>query len=308
MESQIQHSMKTIREFNRYYTRKIGVLNEGLLDSPFTLTEARLLFEIGSHEDITAAALGEQLGLDAGYLSRTLNALEAQKLIQKRPSQEDRRQRLINLTEDGERAFALLDSRSNDEIAAMINDLNPEQVGKLTGAMTTIEHILDPGDEKNGMVFIRHNQAGDMGWVIQQHALVYHREYGWDKTFEAFVAEICAGFIKNYDAQKERCWIAEKDGQRVGSIFCVNAGDGVAKLRMLIVTREARGLGLGSRLVEECIRFATQAGYHKLVLWTNDILVEARHIYVKYGFELVEEEKHHSFGQDLVGQNWELVL
>jgi DNA-binding MarR family transcriptional regulator/GNAT superfamily N-acetyltransferase len=308
MESQLQHSVKTIREFNRYYTRKIGVLNEGLLDSPFTLTEARLFFEIGSHDDITAAILGQQLGLDAGYLSRTLNALEAQGLIQKRLSQQDRRQRLINLTEDGEQAFALLDSRSSDEIAAMINDLNPEQVGKLTGAMSSIEQILDPDDEKKGMVYIRHNQAGDMGWVIQQHALVYSREYGWDKTFEAFVAEICAGFIKNFDAQKERCWIAEKDGQRVGSIFCVNVGDGIAKLRMLIVTREARGLGLGSRLVEECIRFAKGAGYHKMVLWTNDILVEARHIYEKYGFKLVEEEKHHSFGQALVGQNWELLL
>ena len=245
MESQIQDSVKAIREFNRYYTRKIGVLNEGLLNSPFTLTEARLIFEIGNHEDITAAALGEQLGLDAGYLSRTLNALEDQGLIQKRPSQQDKRQRLINLTDEGEQAFALLDNRSSHEIAEMLNDLSPEEVRSLIVSMSNIKQILDPDDEKQGMVYIRHNQAGDMGWVIQQHGLIYHHEYGWDITFEAFVAEICAGFIKNYDPEKERCWIAEKDGQRVGSIFCVNAGEGIAKLRMLIVTRETRGLGFG---------------------------------------------------------------
>lgn len=308
MNIQHQESITTIREFNRYYTRKIGALNEGLLNSPFSLTEARLIFEIGNHQDITAAALGDMLGLDAGYLSRTLNALEEQNLIERRHSEQDRRQRLINLTAEGRQAFALLDSRSREETAALIADLSAEEIFSLTGAMSNVKQILDPDNKKKGMIYIRQNEVGDMGWVVQQHGLIYHHEYGWDKTFEAYVAEICAEFIKNYDPDLERCWIAEKDGQQVGAVFCVNAGEGIAQLRMLIVTPKARGLGLGSRLVEECIRFTRQADYRKLTLWTNDILVEARHIYQKSGFKLVEEEKHHSFGKYLVGQNWELTL
>jgi len=306
MES--DNGVASVRRFNRYYTRKIGVLQEGLLDSPYSLTEARIIFEIANQKDVTASAIGEQLGLDPGYLSRTLNKLEQLNLINKTPAENDRRQRLIRLTAEGQKAYSMLDQRSSQEIGQMLQGLLGGQVQRLVKSMRTIETILDPPPSQANPFILRPHRPGDMGWVIGQHGLVYSQEYGWDVTFEAFVAQICADFINNFDPKKENCWIAETDGEPVGCVFCVKQSDEVAKLRMLLVSVQGRGLGLGTHLVRECIQFARRCGYQKMVLWTNDILVEARHIYEKFRFQLVEEEKHHSFGQDLVGQNWELSL
>lgn len=300
--------INTVRHFNRFFTRQIGVLREGLLHSPYSLTEARIIFELAHRPNLTASELGNELGLDAGYLSRILTKLEQQNLIEKTRSDEDGRQRLITLTTAGQDAFALLDGRSSEEVAEMLGELSNGDRLRLIEAMNTIEGILNHGFKYAEPFYLRHHETGDMGWVIYQHGLLYHREYGWDESFEALVAQICADFITNYDPAKERCWLAEMQGERVGSIFCVNAGDGVAKLRLLLVDPKARDLGLGTRLVKEGIRFARRAGYQKVTLWTNDILIAARQIYEKLGFRLVAEDPHHSFGHDLVGQTWELPL
>ena len=300
--------INTVRHFNRFFTRQIGVLREGLLHSPYSLTEARIIFELAHRPNLTASELGNELGLDAGYLSRILTKLEQQNLIEKTRSDEDGRHRLITLNTAGQAAFALLDSRSSEEVAEMLGELSNGDRLRLIEAMNTIEDILNHGVKYAEPCYLRHHETGDMGWVIYQHGLLYHREYGWDESFEALVAQICADFITNYDPAKERCWLAEMQGERVGSIFCVNAGDGVAKLRLLLVDPKARDLGLGTRLVKEGIRFARRAGYQKVTLWTNDILIAARQIYEKLGFRLVAEDPHHSFGHDLVGQTWELPL
>lgn len=304
----LQEHINTVRQFNRFFTRQIGVLREGLLHSPYSLTEARIIFELANRDNLTASDLGKELGLDAGYLSRMLNKFAQQNLIEKKPSDSDGRQRLINLTAEGREAFSLLDNRSNDEISEMLDELSESDRIRLIDAMQTIEGILGHGLKYAEPFYLRPHEAGDMGWVIQLHGALYKQEYNWGESFEALVAQICADFINNYDPQKERCWIAEMQGERVGSIFCVKKDDEVAKLRLLLVDPKARGWGLGTRLVEECIRFARRSGYQKLTLWTNDVLVEARHIYEKKGFELIEEEAHHSFGQDLIGQNWNLML
>lgn len=304
----LQEHISAVRRFNRFFTRQIGVLREGLLHSPYSLPEARIIFELANRTNLTPSDLCQELGLDAGYSSRILNKLEQQNLIEKTRSDDDGRQRLINLTSEGQKAFALLDNRSSDEVSEMLSELSESNRVRLIEAMQTIEGILDHGFKYAEPFYLRHHEAGDMGWVIHQHGLLYNQEYGWDESFEALVAQICADFINKYDAQKERCWIAEMQGERVGSIFCVKASDEVAKLRLLLVDPKARGLGLGTRLVKECIRFAKRAGYKKLTLWTNDVLVEARKIYEKHGFKLVEEAPHHSFGRDLVGQNWDLLL
>ncbi|MBW8011429.1 MAG: GNAT family N-acetyltransferase [Chloroflexi bacterium] len=304
----LQERVNSFRRFNRFFTRQIGVLREGLLHSAHSLTEARIIFEIANRNNLTASDIGKELGLDAGYLSRILNKLEGQNLIKKTASDKDRRERLISLTNEGQNAFTLLDERPSEEISDMLGELGESDQIRLIDSMQTIEGILGQGFNYAEPFYIRQHEAGDMGWVIHLHGLLYSQEYGWDESFEALVAQICADFITNYDPQKERCWIAEINGEQVGSIFCVNAGDGVAKLRLLLVDPKARSLGLGTRLVEECIRFARRAGYKKLTLWTNDVLVAARHIYEKNGFKLVEEEAHHSFGHDLTGQNWDLKL
>ena len=304
----LQEHIHAVRRFNRFFTRQIGVLREGLLHSPYSLTEARIIFELANQSNLTASNLCEELGLDAGYLSRILNKLEQQNLIEKSRSDEDGRQRLISLTTEGQNAFTFLDNRSNDEISEMLGELKESERVHLIEAMHSIENILDHGFKYAEPFYLRHHEPGDMGWVIHQHGLLYNQEYRWDESFEALVAQICAGFINHFDPQKERCWIAEIQGERVGSIFCVKESEDVAKLRLLLVVPKARGLGLGTRLVKECIRFARRSGYQKLTLWTNDVLVEAREIYKKNGFKLVKEEHHHSFGQDLVGQNWDLML
>ncbi len=298
----------TVRQFNRFFTRQIGVLREGLLHSPYSLTEARILFELGQSNQVTASKLGRELGLDAGYLSRILARLEQQGLLEKVRSENDARQLLLSLTAAGREAFALLDQRSREEVAEMLEDLSEENQQHLLKAMQTIESLLSNGFKFSEPFVLRPHEPGDMGWVTHRHGVLYAQEYGWDEHFEALVAQIVADFINHYNPVRERCWIAEMDGEIIGSVFVVQSSETVAKLRLLLVEPKARGLGLGTRLVEECIRFARRRGYQKLMLWTNSILLEARHIYEKTRFHLVAEEAHHSFGHDLVGETWELVL
>ncbi|NPV69246.1 MAG: MarR family transcriptional regulator [Firmicutes bacterium] len=305
----LEDRISAVRHFNRFFTRQIGVLREGLLHSPYSLTEARILFELAHRDNLTASELVRELGLDAGYLSRTLARFEEQGLIERVRSEQDGRQRLLRLTEEGKNAFSLLDRRSRDEVAEMLNDLSEEDQQRLLKAIHTIESILDRKRFKfSEPFFLRPHEPGDMGWVTHRHGVLYAQEYGWDERFEALVAQIVADFINNFKPARERCWIAEMNGEIVGSVFVVEASETVAKLRLLLVEPKARGLGLGTRLVEECIRFARRTGYKKLVLWTNSVLEEARHIYEKVGFTLVAQEAHHSFGHDLIGETWELAL
>ena len=294
-----------VRRFNRFWTRQIGVLREGYLESRFSLTEVRVLFELAHREETTASELGEELGLDAGYLSRLLGGFEKGGLIHKRPSEADGRRSLLRLTEQGLETFAPLDARSRSDIGAMLGSLTVAEQERLVGAMRTIEGLLT---EEEGSYLLRPHESGDMGWVVYRHGVLYAGEYGWDERFEALVAEIVAKFIREYDPKLERCWMAERDGENVGCVFLVKQSEEIARLRLLLVEPQARGLGIGSRLVEECIRFARRAGYQKITLWTNDVLYAARRIYQGVGFRLVHEEPHHSFGHDLVGQTWELEL
>jgi DNA-binding MarR family transcriptional regulator/GNAT superfamily N-acetyltransferase len=304
----LEARVDAVRRFNRFFTRRIGVLREGLLHSRYSLTEARVLFELANRKELTASGLSRELGLDPGYLSRTLGRLERQGLVGKVRSETDGRRRLLSLTPEGEEAFNLLDSRSREEVAEMLGGLSEGKQRRLLEAMRTIEGIFEKGFKFSEPFVLRTHEPGDMGWVVHEHGVLYAREYGWDERFEALVARIVADFIDGYDPKKERCWIAEMGGERVGCVFVVKASDAVAKLRLLLVEPQARGVGLGTRLVEECIRFARNRGYEKITLWTNSVLDAARHIYEEHGFVLVEEEEHHSFGHDLVGQNWELVL
>jgi DNA-binding MarR family transcriptional regulator/N-acetylglutamate synthase-like GNAT family acetyltransferase len=304
----LEARIDAVRRFNRFFTRRIGVLREGLLHTPYSLTEARILFEISRRAEVAASDLSRELGLDPGYLSRILARLEQKGLIDKVRSETDARRRLLLLTPQGQDAFSLLDSRSREEVAEMLCELSEGDQRRLLEAMQTIEGVLDKGFKFSEPFFLRQHRPGDMGWVVHRHGVLYAWEYGWDERFEALVAQIVAEFVNNYDAARERCWLAEMSGEIVGCVFLVRASDTVAKLRLLLVEPEARDLGLGTRLVEECISFARQSDYTTLTLWTNSVLDAARRIYEKHGFKLVEEEEHHSFGQDLVGQNWELTL
>jgi DNA-binding MarR family transcriptional regulator/GNAT superfamily N-acetyltransferase len=297
-----------VRRFTRFYTRRIGVLHEGLLGSPFSLTEGRVIYEIAQRDGVTATELGKELGLDAGYLSRILRGFEQKGLIVRRASEKDGRQSLLSLTPAGRKAFEAVDARSREEVGTMLAGLAEPDQAKLVRSMRAVESLLTPGATHRPACSLRPHRPGDMGWVIHRQAVLYHQEYGWDESFEALVAEICAAFIRSFDPERERCWIAEIEGEIVGSVFLVRQSDEIAKLRLLYVEPKARGLGLGRRLVRECIGFARRAGYARLTLWTNDILHAARRIYVEEGFRLVREERHHSFGHDLVGQNWELDL
>jgi DNA-binding MarR family transcriptional regulator/GNAT superfamily N-acetyltransferase len=297
-----------VRRFTRFYTRRIGVLQEGLLGSPFSLTEGRVIYEIAQRDGATASELGKELGLDPGYLSRILRGFEEKGLIARRVSEKDGRQNLLSLTSSGREAFEAMNARSRHEVGAMLTGLAVSDQARLIAAMRVVERLLAPGAAPRRAYSLRAHRPGDMGWIIHRQAVLYHQEYGWDESFEALVAEICAAFVKNFDPKRERCWIAEIEGEIVGSVFLVKQSDEVAKLRLLYVEPKARGLGLGRRLVRECIGFARDAGYARLTLWTNDILHAARRIYVDEGFRLVQEERHRSFGHDLVGQNWELGL
>jgi DNA-binding MarR family transcriptional regulator/GNAT superfamily N-acetyltransferase len=306
--SDLPQRVEAIRRFNRFYTRQIGVLTEGLLDSTFSLTEARVIYELAHHEQTIASALGDELGLDAGYLSRILQSFKKRGLIDTQPTQADRRQRILRLTQAGQDAFAVLNTRSAHQIEAMLSQVAPDDQQRLVAAMCSIEEILGAPPEHTAPYILRPHQPGDMGWVVYRHGVLYATEYGWDEHFEALVASVVAQFIQNYDPKRERCWIAEMHGEIVGSVFLVKQSDSVAKLRLLLVEPKARGLGIGTRLVAECIRLARRLGYTTLTLWTNSVLLAARHIYVQAGFKLVKEEPHHSFGHDLVGETWELII
>ncbi|MGH3088159.1 MAG: bifunctional helix-turn-helix transcriptional regulator/GNAT family N-acetyltransferase [Rubrobacteraceae bacterium] len=308
-EVNFEKRIEAVRRFNRFFTRRIGVLREGLLHSPYSLTEARVVVEIASREEASASELARDLGLDPGHLSRTLSGLEGRGLIEKSRSEADGRRRILSLTREGEEAFALLDERSREEVGEMLGELSEGDQSRLLAAMKTIEGVFDQkGLKFSEPFYLRPHEPGDMGWVVHRHGVLYAREYGWDESFEALVARIVADFIENFDPARERAWIPEVNGEPAGCVFLVKESEKVAKLRLLLIEPEARGLGLGNRLVEECIRFAQSRGYEKITLWTNSVLDAARHIYEEHGFVLVEEEHHHSFGKDLVGQNWELSL
>jgi len=297
-----------VRRFNRFYTRQIGVLGEGLLNSPYSLTEVRVMFELAQRDDLTAAGLIRELGLDAGYLSRILRSFHERGIIVKKASATDQRQTFLKLTRKGRRIFAPLNTRSNAEVASLLSRLSALQQKDVLAAMRTIEAVLQPSDEPHVSYVLRQHQPGDMGWVIHRHGVLYAQEYGWDERFEALVAEITAKFIQNYDPKRERCWLAERNGEIVGSVFLVKHTKSAAKLRLLLVEPSARGLGIGRRLVDECIRFARQAGYRKLTLWTQSNLAAARNIYKQAGFTIVEKHPNHSFGHDLVSETWKLDL
>ena len=297
-----------VRAFNRFYTRKLGVLDQHLGQSPFSLSEARVLYELAHRDDLAAKEIGIELGLDPGYLSRIVQAFDDKGLITRKPLPADRRQYQLSLTAKGRQAFAKLNHGSQNEVAAMLAQLPAGDATRLTQAMSTIEAVLEQRPSRPNSFVLRSHRVGDMGWVISRQAAAYAADYNWDISYEALVAEICAQFIKNYDAAREHCWIAEVGGEPVGSIFLVKATDAIAKLRLLQVEKKARGLGVGRALVEQCIQGARERGYSKMTLWTQSILLAARGIYQNAGFKLVKEEKHHSFGADLVGETWELDL
>ena len=313
--------VNAIREFNRFYTRRIGVLHEGLLDSKFTLTESRLLWELAhlsNEAGTTATALAAALDLDAGYLSRLLRGFKDRGLVKATRSKDDARQQFLTLTAAGRRAFAPLDTRSQEEVTALLSRLDEPRQQQLLEALGVVEQLLDdaPVPSSKAPYLLRAHRPGDIGWLISRHGTLYAQEYQWDIRFESLVARIAADFIDRFDARREACWIAERDGANVGCVCLVQARDeateapvaGVAQLRLLLVEPSARGLGIGSRLAGECTRFARDAGYRSIRLWTNSVLLAARHIYQKEGYRLIASEAHHSFGHDLVGETWEMTL
>jgi DNA-binding MarR family transcriptional regulator/GNAT superfamily N-acetyltransferase len=297
-----------VRRFSRFYTRRIGVLQEGLLASPFSLAEGRVLYELAQRPAIAARDLARELGMDSGYLSRILRAFAARGLVLRTTSADDARERPLSLSAAGRRAFAALDKRSAQEVAALLEPLSDTDQARVTGAMAAIEGLLDPAAAPAAPFVLRTHRPGDMGWVVQAHGELYAREFGWDERFEALVAHIAAEFIEKLDPARERCWIAERDGERVGSVFVVRKSATVAKLRLLIVDPKARGAGLGRHLVAECIRFARDCGYRTLTLWTQENLRAARQIYATAGFRLGAREPHALFGIPLVGETWDLAL
>lgn len=303
-----EQRVAAVRSFNRFYTKKIGVLHEGLLRTRFSLAEARVIYELAHHEQVTASELAAELNLDPAYLSRLLRQFGKLHLLRRTPSTTDGRKTLLTLSDQGEDAFARLNSESQVEIASMLESLSSAEQQRLLEAMQAIELLLGAAPEHGVPYVLRPPQPGDMGWVVQRHGVLYAQEYGWDEHFEALVAEIVANFVKQHDPKRERAWIAERNGENVGSVFLVKKSATIGQLRLLLVEPKARGLGIGTRLVEECIRHARRVGYKKLTLWTNDVLHAARGIYVKAGFRMLKHERHHSFGHDLVGQHWELRL
>ncbi|MET8873919.1 helix-turn-helix domain-containing GNAT family N-acetyltransferase [Nocardia sp. NPDC004604] len=295
-----------VREFNRRYTRVIGVLREGLLDSEYSLTEVRIMFELANSGSTEVVTLRRTLDLDPGYLSRILTRFEKDGLVQRNRSESDGRRQEVRLTAGGQEIFAVLNQRSNSEVGHLLNAHAPAERARLVTSMRTIQRILDGQGPRE--LAIRAPRPGDYGWVIQRNSALYAAEYGWDTSYEALVARIVADYLDAHDTRRERAWIAEYDGEPVGCVFCVAENETTARLRLLLVEPNARGLGVGSTLVDQCLRFATEVGYREMVLWTNDVLTSARHIYQRAGFELVESNPHHSFGHDLVGQTWRLTL
>jgi DNA-binding MarR family transcriptional regulator/GNAT superfamily N-acetyltransferase len=305
----VTDEVPAIRAFNRFWTQQIGLLQAGLVDTPYSLTEARVLFELAQREATDLADLRGALRLDAGYLTRVLARLKDVGLVTAKRSPADGRRQVIRLTERGRAEFGTLDLRSSQATAAMLEGVPVAERRRLVVAMAIIEDTLAPRPSAPPRAYLlREPGPGDLGWMIQRNAAVYAAEYGWDQSYEALVARIVADFAEHHDPARERAWIAEVDGEPAGCVLCVRRDDETAQLRILLVDPAARGLGIGARLVEECIRFARAAGYRSLVLWTNDVLVSARRIYEAAGFALVDENPHHSFGRDLVGQTWRLDL
>ena len=309
----------SVRRFSRFYTHLLGTLNEDLLHSSLSLTEARVLYELAHRAQPTASEIASHLNLDLGYLSRILRSFTAAKLIRRLPSNSDRRQNLISLTPKGRSLFETLNLRSSQQVAEMLAPLSPEQTERLVESMEKIEALLSPSRQTSptpgaGTIILRSHKPGDIGWVIERHGLLYAQEYGWDQTFEALVARIAADFIDQLEPERERCWIAERDGTRLGCVFLVRDRDQSsaslpnARLRLLLVEPSARGLGLGRTLVRQCTAFARSAGYRRIVLWTNSVLTSARRIYEQEGYRLLSEKPYTAFGKDLVSQDWELLL
>ena len=299
-----------VRHFSRFYTREIGLLQAGFLNSPFSLTQARVLYELSRRERCTASDLAAELGLDHGYLSRILAGFAKEKLIGRERSKEDGRQIVLSLTAKGRKAFAPIDERSQSDAGALLEKLPPEDQLRVVNAMSTIEALVGHNEKQTRSYSLRPHRPGDMGWVVARHGVLYGEEYGWDAGIEALTAEIVSNFLKNFDPAREQCWIAEIDGEPVGSVFIVKEPkkDDVARLRLLIVDPKARGLGIGHRLVEECIRFSREAGYTKITLWTHAVLKAARVIYQQHGFKLVDKWVHDDFGKPEPAETWDLKL
>lgn len=298
-----------VRDFTRFYTSRMGVLKEGLLDSDLPLPLARIVYELAQQDGQTGRELAAGLALDPAYISRLLKRLEARGLVERSASARDGREKLLSLTMDGQASFAELDRRSRAEVSDMMANLSAAEMSELTAAMDRVRNLLTPAEGAAAEPFIiRPHRPGDIGWVISRHGAIYAQEFGWDISFEALVADIAGQFLRDFQPEWEQCWIAERHGRNAGSVFVVRKSPEVAQLRMLIVDPAARGHHIGERLVETVIGFARSKGYSMLTLWTNDCLHAARRIYQKFGFELVDEEPHHSFGVDLVGQNWDLKL
>lgn len=301
--------MADVRRFSRFYTRELGLLANGYLDSPFSLSEARVLYELANREHAVASELTRELQLDAGYLSRILRGFRRRGLLGATPSRADGRRTELRLTRRGRAAFAAIDARSRDDVGALLAPLAVADQERLVAAMAAVERLLgEPGAATAGGYVLREPRAGDLGWVVQRHGAVYAEEYGWNVEFEGLVAGIVGTYVERHDPERERCWIAERDGLNAGCVFVVKHTATVAKLRLLLVEPDARGLGIGARLVDECVAFSRAAGYRRLRLWTNSVLRAARHIYEAAGFELVAEEAEHRFGKDLVFETWELRL
>jgi len=307
-ENKLHEGVAVFRRFNRFYTKQIGLLTQGFLKTRFPLTQARILYELAQHEQSTPSDIISEINIDPGYLSRILSNFEKKGLLRKVRSKSDSRQRILKLTAQGKKSFAVLNERSSKEAEALLLSLSEEDLNRLLHAMQTIENILGTKPKPLTSYLLRPHEPGDIGWITHRHGVVYSEEYGFDETFEALVAEILVKFIRKHDPKREYIWIAEQDGERIGSVMIVDAGDQVAQLRLLLVEPKARGKGIGKRLINECINFSRRNRYRKIKLWTQSNLLEARHLYAKAGFELVEESPHKSFGHYLIAEFWELQL
>jgi DNA-binding MarR family transcriptional regulator/GNAT superfamily N-acetyltransferase len=303
-----EQRVAAVRRFNRFYTQHLGVLAHGWLGSAFSLTEARVLFEIKKRNRATARDIARDLGLDAGYLSRILRRFHKSGLIRKDVSPHDGRQSFLSMTPRGRKAFDPLETRTERQVGAVLGRLSAPEQNHLVSAMRAIETLIASEPKGQSEIILRRPRPGDLGWVVARHAELYAREYGWVENFEGLCAQIVADFVSRHDPRCERCWIAEMDGQNVGSIFLVKETEKVARLRLLLVDPVARGRGLGTRLTDECIRFASQCRYQSITLWTHRVLTAARHVYERAGFRLTSSEPRRSFGQDVISEHWDLVL
>jgi DNA-binding MarR family transcriptional regulator/GNAT superfamily N-acetyltransferase len=303
----IDDRVVAVRAFNRFYTRVLGLLDEGLAHTEYSLTEARVLFEIAHHGVASVADLRSWLGVDAGYLSRILARFESDGLVERERAEADARRQVARLTERGRAAFADLDESASADVAALLDPLTEPGRQRLVGAMREVERLLSDRGERPAPI-IRAPRAGELGWIVQRHGALYAEEYGWNDEFEALVARIVGSYVESRDPRRDAAWIAEVDGEPVGSVLCVHKDDRVAQLRLLLVEPTARGLGIGTRLVDTCLDFARNAGYDAMVLWTNSVLADARRIYQRAGFELLDAAPNPAFGQQLTEQTWHRSL